>query len=220
MRWEQGFPIDVRPILYAPGAGADKVGTPTGGWQIAMNPTARFNVKEAKATVQRPEFNNNAALHEALASSRLGKDIKCWLCHACAHHTLPPFLTTCHPLCRYNVAEGAMCLKISGHIEQVMNVVEDCKNIPQLGKLVNFSGIPEDFARTVRPAFKCYMIENQNQLIAEGINAVPVAAFLEEMGFDEQYPGLYIYEVKDQPDAEKMYADVGMLAQTWGFVLE
>ena len=82
--WKQGFPIDVRPILYAPGAGADKVGTPTGSWQIAMNPTARFNVKPEKATEKRPMFNNNAAIHEALASSRLGKEIKCWLCcHAC-----------------------------------------------------------------------------------------------------------------------------------------
>ena len=76
--WEQGFPIDVRPILYAPGAGADKVGLPTGSWQIAMNPTARFNVKEQRreSPVHRPVFNNNAALHEALASSRLGKEIK------------------------------------------------------------------------------------------------------------------------------------------------
>ena len=111
-----------------------------------------------------------------------------------------------------------MCLKISGHIEQVMNVVEDCKNIPHVGKLVNFSGIPEDFARTAKPAFRCYMSENQ--LIAEGINTVPVSAFLEELGFDEQYPGLYNYAVKDQADAEKMYADVKMLAQTWGFALE
>ena len=84
--WEQGFPIDVRPILYAPGAGADKVRLPTGSWQIAMNPTARFNVKEQRreSPVHRPVFNNTAALHEALASSRLGKEIKCWLCcHAC-----------------------------------------------------------------------------------------------------------------------------------------
>ena len=111
-----------------------------------------------------------------------------------------------------------MCLKISGHVEQIMNVVDDCKHISHIGKLVNFSGIPEDFARSEKPKFKCYLADKQ--LMAEGINSVPLSAFLEEMGFDEQYPGLYSYETKDEQDAAKMYAEVTMLAQTWGFVLE
>ena len=75
--WEQNFPIDVRPIVYPPGAGADKVGLSTGNWQVAMNPTARFNVRAEKASDKKPAFNNNAALHEALATSRLGQIIKC-----------------------------------------------------------------------------------------------------------------------------------------------
>ena len=80
----------MRPILFAPGAGADKVGTPTDNYQMAMNPTARFNVKVDKATPQRPAFNNNEALNEALATSRLGKDIKCFSARVRAHPTPLP----------------------------------------------------------------------------------------------------------------------------------
>ena len=44
-----------------------------------------------------------------------------------------------------------MCLKISGGVKQVLNVLEDCKAIPYVGNLIKFSGIPEDFGRMHRP---------------------------------------------------------------------
>ena len=213
--WEQGFPIDVRPIKYAPAAG-DRAGQPTGAWQVVMNPTARFNVKPAKATAEKPVFNNNVELQRTLQASRLGKDIKC----RCVKAREPPCLSAdCVPalLHRFNPSENGMCLKISGHVQQVLNIVEDCKTINNLGPLVQFSGIPEEFAHKDKPPFKCYT--NELTVYCEGINTVPLYHFLIQLGFKEEYPGLYL-QVCEEEHISKVYEDVQGLAATWGFVVE
>ena len=130
-----------------------------------------------------------------------------------------PQLTMCTCCARrWNPSEGAQCLKISGHVKQVLNIVEDCKAIQHVGKLVQFSGIPEDFARTTKPSFKAYATDGK--LMVEGINAVPVAAFLIEEHYEEEYPGLYSYVTENQDDMANKYAELHELAAMWGFEVE
>ena len=112
-----------------------------------------------------------------------------------------------------------MCLKISGGVKQVLNVVEHCKAIPYVGNLIKFSGIPEEFGRMAPPAFKCYT--HEGKLMAEGSNTVPLADFFSEMSFDEEYPGLYSFTPKERGDTlEKAFSDVKELAAEGGFQVE
>ena len=68
------------------------------------------------------------------------------------------------------------------------------------------------------PKFKCYKADDK--LMAEGINTVPLAAFFEQLTFEEDYPGLYSYTCQDDNDAARMYGEVKELAAEWGFAVE
>ena len=118
---------------------------------------------------------------------------------------------------RFNPSESGLCVRISGHVKQVLNIVEDCKQIPQLGSLIQFSGIPEAFAHTLMPTFKVY--KNAMCIYAEGINVVPLTAFFEQEGWEEEYPGLFKKEGEEEV-IMAAYADVQALAAEWGFKVE
>ena len=71
--FEDGFPVEVRPLKFSMKADSDKAGKETGNYALWMNPTRKFNQKPGNG---RPGFNNNAVVETTLPSAALCRPVK------------------------------------------------------------------------------------------------------------------------------------------------